>query len=103
MARTKNGLGTAIIVILLFILLYALNPSTDDFRAWRSARAEGQATGGQRTGLVGALRSGSGKLAGAVDGAIAGLYERKDYLICSIYYLGNDCYLGVAHIFIRLK
>ncbi|MGA2545947.1 MAG: hypothetical protein ABSF43_05335 [Rectinemataceae bacterium] len=102
MARMNKNLGTVIIIVLLIVLLYALNPTTPDFQAWRSAQAERGASSGTMTGLIGTLKSGAGKIAGAMTGGIAGLYSRKDYLVCSIYSMGRDRYLGIAHLFIKL-
>ncbi len=103
MARAKSPIATAIIIALLLVLLYALNPTTADFQAWRSGQAQRQASGGSASGLVGTLKSGAGKIAGAMTGLVAGGYKRSDYLICSSYSLGSDTYLGVARLFIKLK
>ena len=103
MKRSNTGLGTAIIIVLALILLYALNPTTADFQAWRASTAERQASSGDSSGLIGALKSGAGKVAGAMTGLVAGAYDRKDYLVCSSYSLGSDRYLGIARLFIKLK
>jgi hypothetical protein len=103
MAKTSKSTGTIIIIALVALLFVALNPSTDDFKAWRSSQAESQATGGDTAGIVGALKSGAGKLAGAISGAVAGGYERRNYYLFSTYSLGSDRYLGVAHLFIKVK
>jgi hypothetical protein len=102
MARSSKNLGTIIIVALVLVLLYALNPSTADFQAWRSAQAQGQA-GGSSGSLGGVMKKAAGKIAGAMTGVVAGGYERKDYLVCSSYSLGSDRYLGIARLFIKLK
>jgi hypothetical protein len=101
MARTNRRLGWLIILVLALALLYALNPSTADFQAWRSAEARRQAGAG--TGLIGALKKGAGAIAGAMTGGIAGLYSRHDYLVCSSYTLGSDEYLGIARMFVKIK
>jgi hypothetical protein len=103
MAQNTKSFGTILIVVLLVLLLYALNPTSEDFQAWRSAQAREQATSGDTGGLVGAMKKGSGAIAGAMTGIAAGGYRRKDYLVCSSYSLGSDSYLGVARLFIRLK
>jgi hypothetical protein len=100
---TKQSLGTIIIVVLALLLLYALNPSEADFKAWRSAQAQGQATSGTMTGLIGTLKKGAGAVAGAMTGLVSGAYKRTDYLVCSTYSIGGESYLGIARLFIRLK
>lgn len=106
MATTKR-IGTIIIVVLALLLLYALNPSTADFQAWRSGQAQDQAIGGTMSTTTGkmekAARSMSGAVAGVIKGAFAGLYKRTDYLLCSTYSIGNNTYLGIAKLFIKLK
>ncbi len=103
MANNSSRFATVIIVVLAVVLLYALNPTIDDFKAWRSAQAQQQASTGSMTGLIGTLKKGAGAIAGTMSGGIAGIYKRKDYLICSTYSLGSDRYLGIAHLFIKLK
>jgi hypothetical protein len=103
MATSKSPLATLIIVVLALLLLYALNPTTEDFQAWRSGKAERAVEGQSTSGLVGALKSGAGKIAGAMTGIVAGGYKRTDYLLCSSYSLGSDRYLGIARLFIKLK
>ena len=103
MTKHNTRLGWLIIIVLVLMLLYALNPSTADFQAWRSAQSRAGAQAGGGSGLVGALKQGAGALAGAMSGGIAGLYERHDYYVCSTYSLGRDEYLGIARLFIELK
>ena len=103
MAKKSSPAATVIIVVLALVLLYALNPSTEDFRAWRSAQAEGAAASGAMGCLIGSLKSGVGKIAGAMSGVTAAFYSRKDFLVCSTYSLGRDEYLGIAHLFIKLR
>jgi hypothetical protein len=100
---TKKSLGTIILIVLALALLFALNPSTADFQAWRSGQAQAQAGGGNASGLTGVMKKASGAVAGAMTGAIAGLYKRMDYLVCSTYSIGNESYLGIARLFIKLK
>jgi hypothetical protein len=84
------------------VLLYALNPTKDDFIAWRSHQAQNQA-GGTSNSLIGVMKKGAGAVAGAMTGLVAGGYSRKDYLVCSTYSLSGDSYLGIARLFIKLK
>jgi hypothetical protein len=106
MAGSKSPIATLIIVVLALALLYALNPSTEDFQAWQSTLAENRATSGMASDK-GTLEKGIARIAGAIDGAVAGvragLYSRKDYLVCSSYSLEGHRYLGIAHFFIKLK
>jgi len=103
MAETRKSLGTIILVVLAIVLLFALNPTKEDFIAWRSGRAQDQATAGTTSGLTGVMKKGAGAIAGAMTGLVATGVRRKDYLICSSYALGSDRYLGIAHLFIKLK
>lgn len=103
MAKSSSPLATAVIVALALVLLYALNPTREDFIAWRSGQARGEASSGTASGLIGTLKRGAGAVAGAMTGAVAGGYGRRDYLVCSSYSLGRDEYLGIAHLFIKLK
>jgi hypothetical protein len=102
MGTSKRSFSVVIAVLFIF-LLYILNPTTEDFQAWKSAQAQGRTTGGDATGIIGVMKKGAGAVAGAFGGAIAGAYERRDYLVCSSYSLGGERYLGVAHVFIKLK
>jgi hypothetical protein len=102
MARSSSTLATVVIVVLVLALLYALNPSTDDFQAWRTAQAQSQAGGSSKT-FGGVLKKAAGAIAGAMTGVVAGGYKRKNYFVFSTYSLSSDLYLGVAKIFIQLK
>jgi hypothetical protein len=102
MARTNSRLGWLIIVVLVLALLYALNPTTADFQAWMSSQTRRQ-VGGASGGLFGAIKQGAGALAGAMSGGIAGLYTRHDYFICSGFSLGNNVYLGIFRLFLKIK
>jgi hypothetical protein len=102
MASTKKGFGTMIIIALLLVLLYALNPTMDDFKAWRSGHAEREVSGKPASGLVGVMKKG----VGAMTGIASGFYERGDYLLFSTYSLGGkegNLYLGVARLFVKLR
>jgi hypothetical protein len=103
MKRSNTRIGTIILVVLALLLLYALNPSTADFQAWRSAQAAGQANSGDTSGLEGVMKKGAGGIAGLMTKAVAGGYKRHDYLVCSSYSLGSDRYLGIAHLFVKLR
>jgi len=103
MAKSSSPLATVIIVVLALVLLYALNPTREDFIAWRSGQAQRDASSGTENGFIGTLKKGAGAVAGAMTGAVAGGYGRRDYLVCSSYSLGRDEYLGIAHFFIKLK
>jgi hypothetical protein len=103
MAKSSSPLATAIIVALALVLLYALNPTREDFIAWRSGQAQRAASTGAESGLIGTLKRGASAVAGAMTGAAASGYGRRDYLVCSSYSLGRDEYLGIAHLFIKLK
>jgi hypothetical protein len=103
MAKTSRRTGTIIIVALVLLLFVALNPSSDDFKAWYSTQAESQVKNGDMSGIAGVFKSGVGAVAGAIGGAVAGGYERKNYYLCSSYSLGTSRYLGVARLFFKLK
>jgi hypothetical protein len=103
MAVNNKSIGTIIIVVLALLLLYALNPSKDDFIAWRSGQAQNQATSGAMTGVLGTLKQGAGAVAGAMTKIASVGFARHDYLICSTYSDGGHLYLGVAKLFIKLK
>ena len=104
MSTSKSSpLATIIIIALALVLLFALNPTTADFQAWRSSQAQRQVGGSQATGLIGVMQKGAGAIAGAMTALISGTYDRKDYLIFSTYSLGKDEYLGIARLFVKLK
>lgn len=103
-AMAKSKLGVNVLIAFLFIiLLYALNPTSEDFQAWCSARAQGRAASGDASGLVGVLKKGAGAVAGVAAGIEAIGYGRSDYFVCSSYALGRERYLGVARLFLKLK
>jgi hypothetical protein len=103
MAKTSKSMGTIIIIALVALLFVALNPSSDDFKAWYSGQAESQVKTGDMTGVAGALKGIAAPIAGAVAKAQAGSYDRSNYYLFSTYSLGSGRYLGVAHLFIKLK
>jgi hypothetical protein len=106
MARIRNSLATIIVGALVLVLLYGLNPSIEDFKAWRANQAVA-AAGGSNKDFVGVLKKGAGAMAGAMVGAMSGAFERKDYLIFSTYSVGagksRQVYLGAARLFVKLK
>jgi hypothetical protein len=97
--RWVNGL----LVLLLVLLFYALNPTSEDFQAWRSGQARELATRGDSSGIAGVLKKGAGAVAGAAAGLAASGYERTNYYVCSAYALGSERYLGLLSFFVRLK
>jgi hypothetical protein len=103
MSRESKKTGWIIFAALVLLLLAALNPSTEDFQAWYAGQAQSQVTQGDKTGLVGVLKSGLGAVAGALSGAVASNYKRSNYYLFSTYSLGDRSFLGVAHLFIKLK
>lgn len=103
MATSSKANGWIILAVLVVLLLAALNPTSDDFVAWRSAQAQGRVDSGGSSGIVGALKSGAGAVAGAVAGIEASGYKRSNYYLFSVYGLGGERYLGVARLFIKLK
>jgi hypothetical protein len=105
MARSKTPLASVIILALVLGLLFALNPTMDDFTAWRSSQARRQATAGQTSGLVGVMKKGVGAIAGGLTGLASGFFERNDYLFFSTYSAGKkgDLYLGAARLFVKLR
>jgi hypothetical protein len=105
MAKSKSSLTAILIAVLAVVLLVALNPTMSDFKAWRSSQAESQATSGDTTGLIGALKKGAGALAGGMVGFASSFYDRNNYYLFSTYSAGKqgDLYLGVARLFIKLR
>lgn len=102
MARSNSPLATMIIIALVLVLLYALNPTTADFLAWRSAQSEHEAPSGTMSDPIGTLKSGAG--AGAMKGMTVSFGPaHRDYLVCSTYSFGSDHYLGIAYLFFKLK
>jgi hypothetical protein len=91
-----------IIIILGIILLYATNPSEQQFTSYLKGKIEAEARGDE---------SPAGNLTRVLSGAaasIAGLATvRKDYYLCSTYELGlpgeEHLFLGILDHFIKLK
>ncbi len=106
MAESRRSIGWLVILALLAALLAALNPTMDDFKAWRSARAQDAAVSPDSTGIVRAFETGAGAIAGALEEIGSGAFTRANYVVCSAYGSGGSkgpLYLGVARIFIKLR
>jgi len=106
LAESKRSIGWLVILALLAALLAALNPTMDDFKAWRSARAQDAAVSKDSTGVVRALEKGAGAVAGVLEELGSSAFERTNYVVCSAYSSGGSkgpLYLGVARIFIKLR
>ncbi len=106
MAESKRSIGWLVILALLAALFAALNPTMDDFKAWRSARAQDAAVSRDSTGIVRALEKGAGALAGALEEIGSGAFARKNYVVCRTYSSGGSkgpLYLGIARTFIKLR
>ena len=103
MAISTKNIGTIIIVVLALVLLFALNPSKDDFIAWNSAQPRNQATSGENSGTKKELKPWAGVFAGVMKGFVSRGFSRTDYLVFSTYSLGPDRYLGIAKLFIKLR
>lgn len=106
MAGSTRSTTWLILIILVAVLLVALNPTMDDFKAWRAKAAQDSAVSQNSTGVVRALEEGAGALAGAMVGIASGAFERTNYFVCSTYSSGGSkgpLYLGIARIFIRLR
>jgi|GEM_PF-1519866 len=106
MAESRRAFGWIIIIALVGALLFALNPTIDDFAAWRAASAQGSAVSKESKGVARALEEGAGAFAGAVAKIASGTFERRSYLVFSTFSSGGSkgpLYLGVARAFIRLR
>ncbi len=100
----KSLIGILVIALLVGGLLFALNPSMDDFGAFYQKKAEKEAAQSVSGGL-GKLVAGMAKGAASLA---ANAYTRKDFVLFSTYTLGkasdpSERYLGVAKIFIKVK
>ena len=106
MAKSKSSLATIVIIALLAVLLFALNPTMPDFQAWKSTQAANM-VGGSTKDTIGVIKKGVGAMVGAMTGAMTGLqYTRQDFMVCSTYSSGGnggELYLGVARLFVKLK
>ncbi|MCU0458134.1 MAG: DUF4359 domain-containing protein [Bacteroidales bacterium] len=91
-----------IIFILAIVLLYATNPSEQQFTYYLKGRIEKQAKGDETlTGDLARLLSGPAA-------SLAGLGTvRKDYFLCSTYELGlpgeEHLFLGILDQFIKVR
>jgi hypothetical protein len=103
MPKTRSNLATVIIVALALVLLFALNPTRDDFIAWRSGQAQREATGAPTKGPIGMFKKGAGAVVGAVTSLGSGGFKSHNFLICSSYSLGGELYLGLARLFVQLR
>lgn len=102
MAGSRRALGWIVILALVGALLFALNPTIDDFAAWRAADARSSAVSPDSKGAARAFERGAGALAGAMVGMASGVFERRNFYLFSTFSSGNHTYLGIARFFIRL-
>ena len=103
--KRNKGLAAVVVAILALVIIALLNPTSEDFQSYLSAKA-GKASGKSLEGLGGLLQKGAGALASGVAAMSASLYARKDYLFFSTYSAGKsgDLYLGIAKkLFIKLR
>jgi hypothetical protein len=105
MAESRRALGWIIIIALVGALLYALNPTIDDFAAWRAADARSSAVSPDSKGAARAFEKGAGALAGAMVGLASGAFERRNFYLFSAFSTGprGQLYLGIARVFIKLR
>jgi hypothetical protein len=105
MAGSRRALGWLLILALAGALLYALNPTMDDFIAWRVAQAQGSAVSQDSKGVARVLEKGAGAIAGTMVGIASGAFERKNYVLASTFSTGpkGQLYLGLARVFIKLR
>jgi hypothetical protein len=106
MAESRRSIGWVVLLLLLAVLLIALNPTMEDFQAWRAADARSSAVSKNSTGIARALEEGAGAIAGAMVGVASGAFERTNYFIFSTYSSGGSkgpLYVGIARMFIRVR
>jgi hypothetical protein len=105
MAGSRRALGWIVILALVGALLYALNPSIDDFAAWRAAEAQSSAVSKDSKGAARAFEKGAGAIAGAMVGLASGIFERRSFYLFSTFSTGprGQLYLGIARVFIKLR
>jgi hypothetical protein len=106
MAESKRSIGWLVILALLAALLAALNPTMDDFKAWRAARAQDAAVSPDSTGIERAFETGAGAVAGLLEEIGSGAYRRTNYVVCSAFGSGGSkgpLYLGIARTFVKLR
>jgi len=85
----KKNSGVLIVLVLIVAALFALNPSSDDFKNYTRKQLE------------------DGTISKSSIGGSLGAYERKNYGVFSVFYITllgekNDRHLGVAKMFIKL-
>jgi hypothetical protein len=105
MAKSGRALGWLIIIALVGALLYALNPSFDDFTAWQIASAQNSAVSPDSKGVPRTIEKGIGAIAGAMVGLASGAFERRNYFLFSTFSTGpkGPLYLGIARLFVKLR
>jgi hypothetical protein len=103
MAESRRTLGWIIIIALVGALLFALNPTIDDFASWRAADAQGSAVSKDGKGGAQLFEKAAGAVAGAMVGLASGTFERRNFYLFSTYSSGSRLYLGIARVFIKLK
>jgi hypothetical protein len=105
MAGSRRALGWIVILALAGALLFALNPTMDDFVAWRVAQAQGSAVSQDSKGVARVLEKGAGAIAGTMVGIASGAFERRNFYLFSSFSTGpkGQLYLGIARFFVKLK
>jgi hypothetical protein len=106
MAGSRRSTTWLILIALAVVLLVALNPSIEDFQAWRAKTAQDSVVSPNSTGIARALEEGAGAIAGAMVGIASSAFERTNYFVFSTYSSGGSkgpLYLGIARMFIRLR
>jgi hypothetical protein len=106
MAGSKRALGWIVIIALAGGLLIALNPTIDDFAAWRAASAQEPSASKGGSDVVRAFERGAKAIAGAMVGLASGAFERRSYLFFSTFGTGGSkgqLYLGIARAFVKLR
>jgi hypothetical protein len=105
MAGSRRALGWIVILALVGALLYALNPTIDDFAAWRAANAQSSAVSPESKGAAQLFEKAAGAVAGAMVGLASGAFERRNFYLFSTFSTGprGQLYLGIARFFIKLR
>lgn len=91
----KKSAGSIIVLLLIVVALFALNPTKDDFASFKERQAR-EAVGGTL-----------GRLAGGVASIASGVYDRDNLGVLSVFYVKvngkkTGQYLGIAKMFIKL-
>jgi hypothetical protein len=98
--KRRGGLAGIIILVAILVGLAATNPDLGDFKNHLSSQARSQAQG---SGLLHDLAA---DLGGAISGAAANLYVRKNYILFSAFVprgSSDAAYYGFAKvIFIKV-